>query len=104
MNYKILLNAIALFNHSNVRLPVWFDRMLRLVWVTPDTHLVLCSTENHETNSSFGFCLSWWVFLLRTYDAQPEAGPDSRTVDRPEFRDLRVEWLPFMLLLPVRRQ
>lgn len=76
---------------------------MRLGLVTPDMHRVNRSTGNHETNSNFGFCLSWRDFLFRTYDAQPEAGPDVMTIGRPKFRDLGVEWLPFMLLIPVRR-
>lgn len=104
MIFEILLNATALFNHSNARLPLWLDRVLRLVLVTPDMHRVHHSVEDHETNSNYGFCLSWWDFLFRTYDAQPDAGHDGMTIGRPEFRDTQVERLPFMLLLPFRRE
>lgn len=104
MIFEILLNATALFNHSNARLPLWLDRALRLVLVTPDMHRVHHSVEDHETNSNYGFCLSWWDFLFRTYDAQPDAGHDDMTIGRPEFRDSQVERLPFMLLLPFRRE
>lgn len=104
MIFEILLNATALFNHGNVRLPLWLDRALRLVLVTPDMHRVHHSIENHETNSNYGFCLSWWDFLFRTYDAQPDAGHDGMTIGRPEFRDTQVERLPLMLLLPFQRR
>ena len=33
--FEILLNACALFNHANVRLPNWLERPLRQVMVTP---------------------------------------------------------------------
>lgn len=100
MIFEILLNVTALFNHSNVCLPLWLDRVMRLILVTPDMHRVHHSIENHETNSNYGFCLSWWDFLFRTYDAQPDAGHDGMTIGRPEFRDTQVERLPTMLLLP----
>lgn len=103
MIFEILLNGTALFNHSNARLPLWLDRALRLVLVTPDMHRVHHSIEDHETNSNYGFCLSWWDFLFRTYDAQPDAGHEALTIGRPEFRESEVERLPFMLLLPFRR-
>ncbi|HLQ46693.1 MAG TPA: sterol desaturase family protein [Planctomycetaceae bacterium] len=103
MIFEILLNATAIFNHSNARLPLWLDRALRLVLVTPDMHRVHHSIANHETNSNYGFCLPWWDFLFRTYDAQPDAGHDGMTIGRPEFRDAQVERFPFMLLLPFRR-
>lgn len=102
MIFEILLNATALFNHSNVRLPLWLDRVVRLILVTPDMHRVHHSIEDHETNSNYGFCLSWWDFLFRTYDAQPDAGHDGMTIGRPQFRESNVERLPFMLLLPFR--
>jgi sterol desaturase/sphingolipid hydroxylase (fatty acid hydroxylase superfamily) len=104
MMFEILLNATALFNHSNTRLPLWLDRVLRLVVVTPDMHRVHHSIEDHETNSNYGFCLSWWDFLFRTYDAQPDAGHDGMTIGRPQFRDAQVERLPFLLWLPFRRE
>ena len=59
---------------------------------------------DHETNSNYGFCLSSWGFLFRTYDAQPDAGHDAMTIGRPQFREAEVERLPFMLLLPFCRE
>ena len=103
MIFEILLNATALFNHSNARVPLRLDRVLRLIVVTPDMHRVHHSIENHETNSNYGFCLSWWDVLFGTYDAQPDAGHDGMTIGRPEFRNAQVEQLPFMLLLPFKR-
>lgn len=38
--FEVLLNATALFNHANVRLPAGLDRVLRWVLVTPDMHRV----------------------------------------------------------------
>ena len=38
--FEALLNAGSLFNHANLRLPPWLDRVLRLVVVTPDMHRV----------------------------------------------------------------
>ena len=33
--FEVLLNATAMFNHSNVRLPTLADRVLRRIVVTP---------------------------------------------------------------------
>ena len=104
MTFEILLNATALFNHGNARLPLWFDRVLRLLLVTPDMHRVHHSIEDRETNSNYGFCLPWWDYLFRTYRAQPAAGHEAMTIGRPEFRDPQVERLPFMLRLPFQRE
>ncbi|MFA7387079.1 MAG: sterol desaturase family protein, partial [Thiohalobacteraceae bacterium] len=62
--FEILLNATSMFNHSNVRIPVGIDRVLRLFVVTPDMHRVHHSIEDDETNSNFGFNLPWWDRLF----------------------------------------
>ena len=55
--FEVLLNATSMFNHGNVRLPAWLDRILRLFVVTPEMHRVHHSVRVHETNSNFGFNL-----------------------------------------------
>ena len=98
--FEVLLNATSLFNHGNVRLPAWLDRLLRLVVVTPEMHRVHHSIVARETNSNFGFSLPWWDYLLGTYRSQPAAGHEDMTIGLKQFRDERVERLGTMLLLP----
>jgi sterol desaturase/sphingolipid hydroxylase (fatty acid hydroxylase superfamily) len=99
--FESLLNGMAIFNHANVRLPVTLDRVLRLLLITPDVHRVHHSILLRETNSNYGFNLSIWDRLFRTYRAQPEKGHDGMTIGIPGFRDARqVDRLPGMLALP----
>jgi sterol desaturase/sphingolipid hydroxylase (fatty acid hydroxylase superfamily) len=101
MVFEVLLNATAMFNHGNVRLPQAMDRVLRLLIVTPDMHRVHHSVLEHETNSNFGFNLSVWDRVFRTYKAQPDAGHQGMTIGIPDHRDPRqVSDLPAMLALP----
>ena len=100
--FEVLLNATAMFNHSNVRLPLGVDRVLRLVIVTPDMHRVHHSILPQETNSNFGFNLPWWDRLLGTYKAQPAAGHDAMTIGIEQFRTPRDQWLDRMLVQPVK--
>ena len=100
--FEVLLNATAMFNHSNVRLPLGVDRVLRLVMVTPDMHRVHHSILPQETNSNFGFNLPWWDRLLGTYKAQPAAGHDAMTIGIEQFRTPRDQWLDRMLVQPVK--
>jgi len=72
--FEIVLNAAAMFNHANGRLPPAIDRWLRWLIVTPDMHRVHHSAILRETNSNFGFNLPWWDRLFGTYRAQPAAG------------------------------
>lgn len=102
MIFEVLLNATAMFNHANVRLPLAADRLLRLLVVTPDMHRVHHSVEEHETNSNFGFNLSLWDRLFRTYKAQPDAGHERMTIGIRGYRaPTLVSDLPGMLVLPV---
>jgi len=98
--FEVLLNATSMFNHSNVRMPLWVDRVLRLVVVTPDMHRVHHSTIARETNSNFGFNLPWWDFLMGTYRSQPSAGHEGMRIGLNQFRDGRVLRLHWMLVLP----
>jgi sterol desaturase/sphingolipid hydroxylase (fatty acid hydroxylase superfamily) len=99
--FEVLLNATSVFNHGNVRLPCWLDRLLRLVVVTPEMHRVHHSVIVRETNSNFGFNLPWWDFLFGTYRAQPVEGHEGMTIGLEQIRDeKRAERLDGMLLLP----
>jgi sterol desaturase/sphingolipid hydroxylase (fatty acid hydroxylase superfamily) len=100
--FEVLLNATAMFNHGNVRLPARLDRLLRLVVVTPDMHRVHHSIVPRETNSNFGFNLPWWDRLFGTYRAAPAAGHDAMTIGIAQFRDPRELRLDRMLLQPFR--
>lgn len=99
--FEVILNATAMFNHSNVRLNPTIDRFLRLILVTPDMHRVHHSVEADETNSNFGFNLPWWDRLLGTYRAQPRAGHENMTIGIHQYNQPeQVSWLHKMLLLP----
>jgi sterol desaturase/sphingolipid hydroxylase (fatty acid hydroxylase superfamily) len=101
--FEILLNASSMFNHSNVRIPIWLDRVLRLFVVTPDMHRVHHSIEFDETNSNFGFNLPWWDRLFGTYRAQPRAGHEGMTIGIELFRAQQdVTGFFKMLLIPFR--
>ncbi len=65
--FEVMLNAGSLFSHANLRLPPAADRLLRAVLVTPDMHRVHHSADSTETDTNFGFTLSWWDRLLGTY-------------------------------------
>ncbi|MDP7569351.1 MAG: sterol desaturase family protein [Arenicellales bacterium] len=99
--FEVVLNATAMFNHSNVRLPIGLDRVLRWIVVTPDMHRVHHSVEDDEANSNFGFNLPWWDRLFGTYRDQPRAGHENMRIGIHTYRDPKVvSWLHGMLWLP----
>ena len=101
--FEIILNATAMFNHSNIGLPAGLDRALRWFLVTPDMHRVHHSVEDDEANSNFGFSLTWWDRVFGTYRDQPRGGHQGMTIGIHKYRDTKdVSWLTGMLTLPFR--
>lgn len=99
--FEVLLSSMAMFNHSNIRLPLGLDRVIRLLVVTPDMHRVHHSTEDNETNSNYGFNLSIWDRLFGTYIDQPRDGHIAMHIGIHDFKDAKqVNQLPGMLALP----
>jgi sterol desaturase/sphingolipid hydroxylase (fatty acid hydroxylase superfamily) len=98
--FEVALNATAMFSHSNMRLPLRFDRVLRWFVVTPEMHRVHHSVVIRETNSNYGFNLPWWDRLFGTYKDQPVQGHAGMTIGLAQFRDPRLLTLPRLLVLP----
>ena len=99
--FEVILNASALFNHANIDFPRPVDRILRWIIVTPDMHRVHHSVDPRESNSNFGFNLSWWDRLLGTYVAQPAKGHKGMDIGIEQFRTRRDLWLHRMLIQPM---
>lgn len=100
--FEIGLNASSMFNHSNVRIPVFSERLLRWLVVTPDMHRVHHSIDPAETDSNFGFNFPWWDRVFGTYRAEPKAGHREMTIGIQQFRNPRELVLSKMLTQPFR--
>ncbi|MEZ5480297.1 MAG: sterol desaturase family protein [Thiolinea sp.] len=101
--FEVILNGMALFNHSNARIPG--DRWLRLLVVTPDMHRVHHSVHREETNSNYGFNISWWDRLFGSYVAQPRDGHEQMQIGLPEYpHGQSALRLLDLLLMPFRRR
>jgi len=100
--FEVVLNASAMFNHANMKLPLWLDRILRTVIVTPDMHRVHHSWHPEETDNNYGFCLSVWDRMFGTYTAQPRDGHDAMTIGLHQFRETENRGLTGLLMIPFR--
>jgi sterol desaturase/sphingolipid hydroxylase (fatty acid hydroxylase superfamily) len=98
--FEIVLNGSAMFNHANIKLPLGLDRLMRFAIVTPDMHRIHHSSEVHETNSNYGFNLSIWDRLFRTYIDQPKSGYDGLEIGLKPWRDEKPTELGWSLKLP----
>ena len=100
--FEIVLNGMAMFNHSNVKLPLWLDRIVRTVFVTPDMHRVHHSIKQVETDSNYGFNFSFWDRLFGTYTDQPEGGHLGMKIGLEEYQSIKPTGLLWCLSLPFK--
>lgn len=97
--FELWLNANALFNHSNIKLPALADSVLRKVLVTPDMHLVHHSVVPADQRNNYGFALTFWDRIFGTYAAHQNEQPIG-LADAQDDRPARAGW---SMLLPFRK-
>jgi sterol desaturase/sphingolipid hydroxylase (fatty acid hydroxylase superfamily) len=99
--FELWLNANALFNHSNIALPLRLDRQLRKILVTPDMHLVHHSSIIDDQYRNYGFALTCWDRLFGTYAVESTVGRDAQEIGLAEFADQRPADLGWSMKLPL---
>ena len=65
--FEIVLNSVAMFNHANIYIPPKLERVLRKMIVTPQMHIIHHSVDKIDSDKNFGFNLSIWDRLFKTY-------------------------------------
>lgn len=98
--FEIILNAAAMFNHSNIAIPQRIDRCLHWLLVTPDMHRIHHSVVKCETNSNYGFSVPWWDHLFSTYRAQPLIEHAKMKIGLYEFQGDKTVLLHWLLWQP----
>lgn len=98
--FEVLLNACAMFNHSNFRLRPDVNRLLQAIIVTPDMHRVHHSVVVKEQNSNFGFNLSIWDRIFATYHQADRGALDAMHIGLAEYMDLKPTRFFWSLALP----
>ncbi len=100
--FEMLITTFAQFHHSNVRLPIGFERFLSKAIITPRLHGIHHSIVRQETDSNFGTILTIWDYLHTTF--RGNVPQDRITIGVPSFQDPRELGLFGALGLPFRRQ
>ena len=101
--FELVLSSFSLLTHANLNLPVWLDRRLRWVFVTPDMHRIHHSVLRAEHDSNFSFHVSWWDRLFGSYCDQPGEPQTTLPIGLSEFRDTAAQRLPSLLIQPIRK-
>lgn len=64
--YEIAFDASNQFQHSNMKIPFRFEKVLNKILVTPRMHGIHHSMKKRETDSNFSIIFSFWDRLHRT--------------------------------------
>jgi len=96
--YQSMSVVATQFNHANIQLPQWLDRILGWVLVTPNMHRVHHHAFRPHTDSNYGNIFSFWDRLFGTYQHMPveniEYGLD--VLDKTKHNDFSYQLgLPF---------
>ncbi len=101
--FEVILNGMAMFNHSNLRLPNQLNFWLSKLIITPDLHRIHHSVYKEENDTNFGFNLVIWDKLFGTYLSAPRDGHKKMQLGLMPYRDDKdVTLLSGLLLFPFR--
>ncbi|NGP52360.1 sterol desaturase family protein [Thioalkalivibrio sp. XN8] len=100
--FEVLLSLGSLFTHTDIAFPRKLDRPVRWLFVTPSMHRIHHSTWRRETDSNYGFHLSVWDRLFRSYTAEPREDERRMPIGLEQWREPRDQGLVSLLLNPFR--
>jgi len=100
--FEIILNAGSTFNHSNIKIPKFFENVLRYFIVTPDMHRIHHSVLPMETNSNYSFSVSIWDRIFKTYREDSSGEQENMPIGLEKFRS-QLSWKE-ILALPFFRE
>jgi sterol desaturase/sphingolipid hydroxylase (fatty acid hydroxylase superfamily) len=99
--FEVALNGFALFNHANIRLPRWLEYPLRTILITQVLHRIHHSQVVEETNSNYGFSVSWWDRLFGSYKSQAKKSDEDLDIGLKSYKaDNKTATLLSLLKMP----
>ena len=98
--FEIALNALAMFNHSNLDLNPKLERVLNKVLITPALHTIHHSKIFAETNSNYGFSVVWWDKLFHTFKSHGKYDQKHIHIGTKPMPSTKYQLFPGMLIQP----
>ncbi|HXP60983.1 MAG TPA: sterol desaturase family protein [Dongiaceae bacterium] len=99
--YEAAMFAVVQLHHANIALPIWLDRGLRALIVTPFMHKVHHSRWQPETDSNYSSLFSFWDRLFRTFRWRDD--PRALRFGLEEFDGQENHTLAGLLATPLRQ-
>jgi sterol desaturase/sphingolipid hydroxylase (fatty acid hydroxylase superfamily) len=98
---RLLQATNGVIEHGNIRLWPPLDRVLSLVWVTPNVHKIHHSREMSETNSNYANLLTIYDRLLGTYT--PSARAEAVVYGLDNAEGMSKASCPGLVAMPFQR-
>ncbi len=61
---------LFIINHANIKFPVWYEKYVSLIFITPEWHRVHHSSYQPETDSNFADVFTIWDRLFFTHKSK----------------------------------
>lgn len=100
--YELCFTANTIFQHSNIKLPIKFERVLNKIIVTPRMHGIHHSQIMNETNSNYSTVFSWWDKIHKTI--RLNIPQDKIVIGIPAYLKSEDNNLLNVLFLPFKKQ
>lgn len=100
--FQIALNIVSIFNHANLKIPDWLDRIIRWIIVTPNMHETHHSAHDADYDTNFSFIFSFWDRIFGTYKPETTTRNGKVVLGLDEFRGLHETDLLKLLSMPFR--
>ena len=103
--FEVALNGFAIFNHANIRLPQKWDDRIGLVLITQRLHRIHHSQAKSESNSNYGFSVSWWDRLFNSFTPRAAFSDETLPIGQKDVPAKRENAsIKALLLQPFRSQ
>ncbi|MBY6205737.1 sterol desaturase family protein [Halomonas denitrificans] len=102
LTFELMLSLGSLWTHTDIALPRPIDRATRWLLVTPSMHRIHHSPDKTETDTNYGFHLSIWDRLFRSYRAEPKHPEKAMPIGLDEYMNDRDQGLIALLANPFR--
>ncbi len=96
--YRICTVFFTYFTHANINLPIWLDKPLSLVFITPNMHKFHHHYKRPWTDTNFGNIFSIWdrIFGTFVYDDPKKIQYGLDVLDETRDEDIKYQFkLPF---------
>ena len=82
--FEVALNGFALFNHANIRLSQKWDDKVGRVLITQRLHRIHHSQAKAESNSNYGFSVSWWDRLFNSFTPRAQYSDETLPIGQKD--------------------